>query len=105
MTAFYVGQRVRIKWSVGWPELAGQVGTITQAAAWGPCMGQQEGRRGWEVAPDSWGSYRAPHKGLLGGNAFCALPDQLEPLTDSNQLVTWESMRDLWMPEHLREVA
>lgn len=28
---------------------------------------------------------------------------RLEPLTDSNDLVSWESMRELWMPEHLRE--
>ena len=28
MSRFYVGQRVRIKWSLGWPELAGQEGTI-----------------------------------------------------------------------------
>lgn len=28
--------------------------------------------------------------------------DQLEPLSDSNQLVTWESMRELWMPSDLR---
>ena len=105
MTTFRIGQRVRIKWSNGWPELAGQTGTITGAGALGRCAGPKEGRLGWEVAPDSWGSSMAPHEGLGGGNSFCALPEQLEPLSDSNTLVSWESMRDLWVPEHLREAA
>ena len=29
----------------------------------------------------------------------------LEPLTDSYDLVSWESMRDLWVPENLRVQA
>ena len=30
---------------------------------------------------------------------------QLEPITESYALVTWESMRDLWVPDHMREDA
>jgi hypothetical protein len=32
-------------------------------------------------------------------------PDNWEPIADSNTLVSWESMRDLWVPEHLRVEA
>lgn len=38
----------------------------------------------------------------------CYRPDCLEPIDDSNDLVSWESMKDLWLPrdiaiaEHIR---
>jgi hypothetical protein len=32
-------------------------------------------------------------------------PDSWAPLSNSNTLVSWESMRDLWVPEHLRVAA
>lgn len=101
MTTFFVGQRVRIKWSNGWPELAGQAGTITQPTKNSGLYGDSE----WNVAPDVWGSHVAPRPSANGCTQFGPNSDQLEPLTDSNTLVSWESMRDLWVPEHLRVAA
>lgn len=101
MTTFRVGQRVRIKWSNGWPELAGETGTIVRRSIDGGLTGRSE----WSVAPDVWGTYIAPRPSPNGGLGFGPSSDQLEPLTDSYDLVSWESMRDLWVPEHLREVA
>lgn len=89
MAQFRVGQRVRIKWSIGWPELAGQEGRIE-----GVCritVGPSVGDFGFSVAPDSWGSPLAPRKGRNGGTRFAALHEQLEPLTDDrNQVIPWE---------------
>lgn len=101
MSRFFVGQRVRIKWSGGWPELAGEVGTIVMPTEDGGMTGSSE----WNVAPDVWGTYVAPRPGSHGGTWFGPNSSQLEPLTDSNTLVSWESMRDLWVPEHLRVAA
>ena len=101
MTVFRVGQRVRIKWSFGWPELAGETGTIVQRTRDAGIRGISE----WNVAPDIWGTHIAPRAAPNGAEWFGPNSDQLEPLTDSYDLVSWESMRDLWMPEHLREVA
>ena len=101
MTTFRIGQRVRIKWSLGWPELAGETGTIVERS---PNSGIRGGSE-WNVAPDAWGTHVSPRRGLGGGAWFAPNSDQLEPLTDSYDLVSWESMRELWMPEHLREVA
>lgn len=89
MTIFRVGQRVRIKWSDGWPELAGMEATITG----GPERCENEWLGEWfgypvDIRFDFWPK-----------------AEQLEPLSDSNTLVSWESMRDLWVPEHLRVAA
>ena len=101
MTTFRVGQRVRIKWSDNWPELAGEVGTIVGTSPHGGINGTSE----WLVAPDVWGSYVGPWPGNSGVGVFGPNSRQLEPLSDSNTLVSWESMRDLWVPEHLRAAA
>jgi hypothetical protein len=104
MTAFHVGQRVRIKWSVTWPFLAGKEGLITGVSDprdWTPGF-----RCDWLVTPDGFDSPRLPNPAAPSGfSNFGPLSEQLEPLTDSNELVSWESMRDLWVPEHLREAA
>lgn len=101
MARFYVGQRVRIKYSLGWPELAGKEGTIVGKPEDGGIRGGSE----WTVAPDVWGTYVAPQMSSKGGKIFGPNSDQLEPITDSYDLASWESMRDLWVPEHLREDA
>jgi hypothetical protein len=101
MTAFHVGQRVRIKWSKGWPELAGEPGVIVSKSDNGGIFGASE----WIVAPDIWGTHVAPYPSRHGGDLFAPNSEQLEPLTDSNELVSWESVRDLWVPEHLRVEA
>lgn len=76
MAKFFVGQRVRIKWSKGWPELAGQEGVINGLAGNKGIEGVSE----WTVAPDIWGSHRAPSPGLNGGIFFAPNSNQLEPL-------------------------
>lgn len=90
MTIFRVGQRVRIKYTAcGISKHVGMEATVTD-----PVL--DDGRVEIEI-DDS----RSPHPSGL----WAAHPEQLEPLTDSYDLVSWESMRDLWVPEHLREVA
>lgn len=52
MAKFFVGQRVRILKSNGWPELAGEEGMIVGVAEDCGIYGDSE----WNVAPDCWGS-------------------------------------------------
>lgn len=78
MSAFFVGQRVRIVWSAGWPELAGCEGRIVGFATL--TVGLNIGESAYSVAPDRWGSPIAPTIGMNGGIAFAALSDQLEPI-------------------------
>ena len=95
MTVFRVGQRVRIKYSAdGRTDTVGKEATVLN-----PCIETKFGPE-FHVLIDIDGLL-AP----LKGGGWVATPDQLEPLTDSYDLVSWESMRELWMPEHLREVA
>lgn len=99
MSRFYVGCRVRIKWSTHFPELDGLVGTITAAAEDGGVDGTSE----WLVAPDCWGSPAAPtaRDGNIG--FFAPNSDQLEPASDANDKIEWEECA--WCPEHLRETV
>ena len=94
MSRFYVGQRVRILWSTGWPELAGQEGVIVAAADGYMVAGA---RSQWIVAPDAWGSHFSPREGTRGGGRFGPHSDQLAPAYDGNQLVEWSEC--LWQPE------
>ena len=89
MTAFRVGQRVRIKWSDNWPELGGAEATITGTPE--PCRNARNG---------IWIGYPVDIR-----FDFWPRAEQLEPLSDSNTLVSWESMRGLWVPDDMREVA
>ena len=85
MTTFRVGQRVRVAW-VHKPINQHKVGkefvisTLYSSERWGSCT-------------------------TLRGDTGFLLTTQLEPLSDANTLVSWESMRDLWVPEHLRAEA
>lgn len=78
MSRFKVGDRVRILWSAGWPELAGQQGTI---------VGHSKPERKlsplceWRVAPDCWGTDLAPRLSNKGGKIFAPSSCQLVPLT------------------------
>lgn len=105
MAKFYVGQRVRIKWSISWPELAGEVGTIVGAdeyCSWHPKAGQ----KCWVVSPDVWGSHIAPVPAEVDGHIahqFGPGEDQLEPATDANDKIEWSEC--IWAPEHLREAV
>lgn len=92
-TQFRVGQRVRIRWSIGYPELAGEEGVIVgrDTSNSGPLAGFQ----GWAVAPDCWGSSTGPD-----GDCFTPINEQLEPIQDRNTKIGWRDC--LWLPEHLR---
>ena len=76
MAKFKVGDRVRIIFSYGWPELSGQEGRIIEVATDKGVEGISE----WRVAPDSWGSYMAPYKGINGAAKFAPNSSQLEPI-------------------------
>lgn len=72
----FVGARVRILYSVGWPELAGQEGRIVQSSDDPGIDGDSE----WVVSPDSWGSPIAPYSSPKGGLRFGPNSRQLEPI-------------------------
>lgn len=76
MSKFFIGQRVRILWSMGWPELLGQQGRIVGIH---PTPGRH-GLSEWQVAPDCWGSQEAPRIGDGGGTIFAPNSSQLEPI-------------------------
>lgn len=76
MATFYVGQRVRIKWSRGWPEIAGQEGRIVSIS---PDCGI-DGTSEWLVAPNIWGTAYAPRLGSHGADRFAPNTAQLEPI-------------------------
>ena len=93
MTTYRIGQRVRIKHGINseMRYLEGMEGVLLRRSA--------VYNASWRVDVDGNGSL------LLNGVPYSIHEDHLEPLTDSNTLVSWESMRDLWVPEHLREAA
>lgn len=95
MAAFHVGQRVFIKWSTHFPELANQVGTIVSQSDSSGLDGTSE----WDVAPDCWGSTKSPNKQFPG--YFAPNSSQLEPATNSYDKCSWDEC--VWKPEHLRE--
>lgn len=102
MPKFFVGQRVRILYSKGWPELKGQEGRIVAVEhpiVWGPSAGSE----GYLVAPDCWGTHKAPNNGLYGGNQFCPKPDQLEPILPEGHKAGDFSYEELL--DHLKETA
>ncbi len=76
MSKFFVGQRVRILWSMGWPELKGSEGSIVSRCPDGGIRGNSQ----WWVAPNQWGSHVAPHLGTGGGIKFGPNESQLEPI-------------------------
>lgn len=92
MATYFLGQRVRIKWSLGWPELAGQGGRI---------LGPENGLSvhgiwcEWRVAPDCWGTDIAPRPGLGGGERFTPNSDQLAPILPSGHTAGTESFQEL----------
>jgi hypothetical protein len=93
MSRFYVGQRVRILWSNGWPELGGRAGVIVGRAFDRGLEGISE----WRVAPDCWGTHEAPRVSSCGGLHFAPCSDQLAPAYDGNETVAWSEC--LWQPQ------
>lgn len=103
MSRFYVGQRVRIKWSIAWPELSRHIGTIEEAWVIPDDAPYGAGEKVWLVAPDMWGSSRAPEPKIINSyraTHFSPAEDQLEPITDSYDVTSWDTC--VWKPEHLR---
>jgi len=102
MTRFYVGQRVRIKWSYSWPELAGKQGIVTGFVdKISPISGLN---CEYAVTPDGYESNRLPHKNSKTGfHRFCPNRDQLEPITDTYDKTSWDKC--VWKPEQLRTEA
>lgn len=94
MAVFKAGQRVRIRWSNGWPYLAGKTGVVvgpgTLTRTKEPCL---------RVNPDCWPGGVAPPGGHKPGGWFGAKPEfgQIEPLVpEGMQPVEWENC--LWQP-------
>lgn len=107
MSKFYVGQRVRIKWSTGWPALAGAEGEILYVSDGMPCRARQAGMHPlgggtyYGVAPSGQSSNTLP-----GGRLFEPTADQLEPLQpERNKTIAWSDERCVWKPEHMRAEA
>ena len=98
MKKLYVGCRVRILSSNGWPELAGEEGVITGPAKSGGVLGDSE----WAVAPRCWGSAVAPRRAENGGKVFWPNSSQLEPIVDpGRKVISWEECS--WQPEHIEQ--
>lgn len=96
MATFHKGQRVRIKWSLNFPELIGTVGTVMSEAD--HSSDGVESWIGYDVAPDVWGSTTSPI-----GTTFSPRGESLAPATDANDKISWEECA--WCPEHLRETV
>ena len=90
MAKFYVGQRVRIKWSECWPELGGEEATIL---AIGVLTGYSNNCIMLSV--DAWGGIWSPGPGQKGGDCFAPLPEQLEPILDADDGITDEVRKEL----------
>lgn len=91
MRTYRIGERVRIVRATH-PEHVGKEATVVSALAPHPDHGAYLVH---DLLVDNMPSKHPTREWL-------AQPDQLEPLSDSNQLVTWESMRELWMPDEVR---
>jgi hypothetical protein len=109
MATFYVGQRVRIKYSVWWPELAGSEGTVIGTHDGSARVGVKAHPGGpglyYEVAPDGFRTNRLPKVDSPTGYAlFSPSAEQLEPIQyDGNKVIEWSEC--LWQPEHIRTAA
>ena len=91
MARFFVGQRVRIKWSALCPGLAGQEGRIVPLPTHMVRFVNPEGRP-WAVAPEAWG---APYR-TNPGDWFGPYEEQLEPILPSGHAACDEDFkRDL----------
>jgi hypothetical protein len=95
MKTFFVGQLVRIKWSLTWPGLSGQEGRIVARISEAQRRYLPEGHTGeWEVAPLCWGGSASPDE--LG--YFFPASEQLEPIEpEGMKPAQWEDCE--WRPD------
>lgn len=103
MPKFFVGQRVRILYSYGWPELNGKEGRVALCNA--EISNEKSpafGKLGYEVAPDAWGTVFAPRASSSGGSIFTPLGEQLEPILPEGHKAGDFSYEELL--EHLEEM-
>lgn len=99
MARFFPGQRVRIKWSINHPELAGTEGeTVRRSSQIGFIDGSAPDGTNWIVKTDLWHS-----EFNTDGLMFCPSESQLEPATDSYDVTSWDTC--IWKPEHLHTPA
>ncbi|UGL61405.1 hypothetical protein [Xanthomonas phage DMF5-T1] len=92
MKKLFVGCRVRILYSKGFPELGGQEGRIVGA---NPGITLQGTPADWAVAPDRWGSWSAPIWHEKAGNRFSPRSEQLEPIQPEGAQPSLYSMEQL----------
>lgn len=102
MAKFFVGQRVRIKWSLKWPELSGCEGTVVGVTdgSKSPTRGPHGSGPGfyYEVVPDGYiSNLLLLATSPMGVSYFAPSPDQLEPLIKpDNEVGSWEKLG--WHP-------
>lgn len=77
----FVGAKVRILWSNGWPELEGDEGRIVSRSKNSGIRGDSE----WWVAPNKWGTHIAPYASMSGGLIFAPNASQLEPIAPDGE--------------------
>ncbi|MHC1670468.1 hypothetical protein ACODUO_15010 [Stenotrophomonas maltophilia] len=99
MSKFFVGQRVRILWSLGWPEISGYEGVIVSEARDSGIHGRSQ----WKVAPKQWGECVAPREGDAGGWIFAPGEDQLQPILPEGSAPSEYTFHQLM--DSLREVV
>lgn len=99
MNGLFVGQHVRIRWSITWPGLNGKPGRIVARLSAAHRNLLPPGHSGeWEVAPDDWGGSASPD--ALG--FFFPASEQLEPMLPQGvRGVSWEDRE--WQPADLPE--
>lgn len=98
MSRFYVGQRVRVV----------RIDASPSANGYGKAMAMlgKEGIVNITNCRDEFTKETGMIGVTINGDPdWCFSEHELEPITDSNTLVSWESMRDLWVPDHMRTKA
>lgn len=89
MASFFVGQRVRIKWSKGFPELKGEPGRVVRLGNFPTTQGNIADL---VVAPDAWGSEWCPYE---KATRFTPFSYQVEPIIPEGYQPCGESYEEL----------
>ena len=94
MASFYIGQRVRVLHADYCPHALGAQATVMTG------LYPEKGAFGYGILVDGCPS------GIPSGEWFSE-PHCLAPISDSNQLSSWEAMKELnlWIPDEMRAGA